>query len=218
MRFENKFNLESFKENQFLYYLKNEDFLEIYPKRRISSIYYDSIDYELFNLSEEGISLRKKIRARFYNSETKNLKIEYKNKIGELGNKEFLDISDFNKDQLIDLDISNHFGEQKIIRIPQNIDYCYLPVVLITYERRYFVQGDLKVRLTLDNSILFTNLDYEDEYLTISNSMEYPSIVVEVKYDYDIEPPVNFFRSISDPFNLILSRSSKYCNAIKYLK
>tara|TARA_B100000242_G_scaffold294306_1_gene276223 strand:+ start:6315 stop:6971 length:657 start_codon:yes stop_codon:yes gene_type:complete len=218
MRFENKFNLESSKEYQFLYYLKNEEFIEIYPKRKISSIYYDSIGYELFNLSEEGISLRKKIRARFYNSETNKLRIEHKNKIGDLGAKKFQDINEFSKDQLIDVDISKSFGEKKIIKIPKNIDICYFPVVLITYQRRYFIQSHPKVRLTLDNSIFFHNLESENENLTISNSIEFPSNVVEVKYDYDIDPPSNFFRSISDPFNLILSRSSKYCNAIRYLK
>jgi hypothetical protein len=41
-----------------------------YPKRKISSCYFDTSDLALFTASEEGILPRKKIRVRWYNQDT----------------------------------------------------------------------------------------------------------------------------------------------------
>ena len=60
--------------------VKDHKLKELHPKRKIQSIYFDTIDYDFFTDSEEGQTPRKKVRLRSYNEEqTYSLEIKYAN-------------------------------------------------------------------------------------------------------------------------------------------
>ena len=54
-------NLSSFRA-----WLTKNNLIEIYPRRVVSSVYYDNRNLQMYNESIEGITPRKKIRIRHY--------------------------------------------------------------------------------------------------------------------------------------------------------
>ena len=77
MRFERKFLLSPSALNPLQAFLNLNLYNIAYPRRRITSIYYDTLNYDLFYDSENGISDRQKIRIRFYDNDCQNLFLEY---------------------------------------------------------------------------------------------------------------------------------------------
>ena len=75
MRHERKFIVDENFHNIIAHYLYENRFIKEYPSRNINSIYYDSIEFNRFYESEEGISERSKLRLRFYDNPT-NLNLE----------------------------------------------------------------------------------------------------------------------------------------------
>ena len=68
-RHEIKFVINSKEKNNFI---NNNQLKKIFPDRIVESVYFDTKDLQFFNLSEEGITPRFKIRLRGYNNETLN--------------------------------------------------------------------------------------------------------------------------------------------------
>ena len=128
-------------------YLKIRNFFlssggfQLYPKRRISSLYFDNFDNTMYLNSEEGSLPRKKIRIRSYPNniktsnwffETKISSVEGRYKTSRKINK--LDYETFLKKGLFD----NYYG------------MCY-PKIWITYYRDYY--SFLNYRITLDQNV-----------------------------------------------------------------
>ena len=61
--------------------LLNKGGKELYPKRKISSLYFDSTQLKMFTDSEEGITPRKKIRVRMYPGDNTNKGLNLETKI-----------------------------------------------------------------------------------------------------------------------------------------
>ena len=60
--------------------IKKIGFKEIYKPRLVNSLYYDTLNFNCFKDSEEGIVPRKKYRVRNYNSDKNyQLDIKYQN-------------------------------------------------------------------------------------------------------------------------------------------
>ena len=51
---------------------------KLFPSRIINSIYFDTVSLNFFHDSEEGISPRKKVRIRYYNTDFEDLNLEIK--------------------------------------------------------------------------------------------------------------------------------------------
>ena len=66
-RTEIKIKIEPFMESHFFKWLSINNGMEIYSKRRVTSIYFDNDKLESYNDSIEGTVPRKKIRLRTYN-------------------------------------------------------------------------------------------------------------------------------------------------------
>ena len=69
-RKENKYRLSSSDQKLLKASLLATGMRSQYPKRKISSCYFDTADLALFTASEEGILPRKKVRVRWYNQDT----------------------------------------------------------------------------------------------------------------------------------------------------
>ena len=175
------------------YFLNNGGF-ELFPKRKITSLYFDNFENSMFQSSEEGSLPRKKIRIRSYPSElnvsswaleTKISSVEGRfktqKKLNKLENENFVRMGYFD----------NYYG------------MCY-PKIWVTYYREYY--SFLNHRITLDQDI---------EYKCFKSSTvlkDYNNLILEIKSQN--APSIDFFES-KVPFQRV--RFSKYCEGFNKL-
>ena len=184
--------------NNNLYEVKNDllslGMKNLYPKRTINSIYFDSYNYIFCKDSEDGILPRKKVRVRWYNDEYSFFK-EVKLSSIE-GRFKYIDkMQDINS---IDNLLQTSF-----------FDYAYgsiSPSLLVTYEREYYSLQFM--RITFDKNISYQNLRSNIK-LNISDDFN----VMEIKTSINCEDDyINQF--VSNP----VVRFSKYCRGLNFHK
>lgn len=183
----NKNQLTSFKE-----YLLTRSAKKIYKARKIESLYFDNIKYEMFNDSIEGTVPRKKIRIRNYpNNEDNKLYLEVKNS-----------------------SVEGRFKTRKIIDKKEKLDYTnigYLdnqygicmPNYYVKYDREYLKKDD--VRISID-----TNLIYQD--FKTKRFFYDDKVIVELKTSISKNQD-----DLMEDFPFQRIRFSKYCYAVQSL-
>ncbi|MEL0237835.1 MAG: VTC domain-containing protein [Gammaproteobacteria bacterium] len=186
-RKEKKFRLTSYDAIKVIADLKKKGMKELYPKRVISSQYFDNSNCDMFLDSEEGLLPRKKIRVRWYNQLTENLSLEEKTSSIE---------GRFKVSKKINID---NFEKIKKFGFIHHLYGKLSPSVLIKYEREYFLFEE--VRVTFDSNIRYqhhgSNLWFKDF-----------ERVAEIKVP--INAPDDFLENI---FPVPTSRFSKYARS-----
>jgi len=181
-------------------------FNNVYDKRNVNSIYFDSLDAICYEDNVTGHSSRTKLRVRWYDDKPK-LRFELKRKRNSFGWKlieTFTPSFDINNVMIIDL--RNLIRKELTIIYQFYIDIYSEPSVLISYDREYFISADDRIRITVDTNQKFTDLtngaaDIHEESDTF---------VVEFKFDRN---DYNSVKKMIENFPLRLSRNSKYINA-----
>ena len=143
-RKELKYIVDTNEQKIFKSYFLQKKMRTIFPKRTINSFYFDTKNLDLFRLGQEGVLPRKKIRLRWYNNNTKFCLKEQK----------FTTIEGRFK-------LTNKFKEFEIgnIKNYQFLDSIYgklKPVILIIYNREYFLYNGM--RLTFDSDINYCDI------------------------------------------------------------
>ena len=141
-RIEEKINIK--KENLFKFYewLNINSAKKIYPDRKVSSLYFDNQNLNMYYDSIEGLIPRKKIRIRAYNNQLltkENINIEKKITSAEGRFKEISSVKN--------IDEKLKFGI-----FDQNYGVCK-PIIKVSYERAYY--SVLNYRVTLDKNIVY---------------------------------------------------------------
>ena len=176
----------------FKIFLKNNLSKKLFQKRIIRSLYFDSMNLDMYNDSIEGLVPRKKIRIRQYLSgDDKNLYLEIKNSSVEGRFKTRKIITENEKLQLTK---SGHFDSQYGVCIPN---------FFVKYDREYLKIAD--VRISID-----TNLVYRDFYTNRLHNDN--KVIVEIKTSI-LKNQDDLIRDF--PFQRI--RFSKYCYAVENL-
>lgn len=190
-RHEIKFIINSREESDFL---RKNKLKTLFPSRIVESTYFDTKDLKFFNLSEEGITPRKKIRLRGYNGgKNDNLEIKITNNY----HREKVIIKEF-----IYSNYNLHANLKK-----NNINEIVEKKLRVKYLRNYYFIDNIG-RITIDKNIEFLPPN-ENFY----NSKKIETLVLEVKIQGEkidknyIEKIINF-REI---------RFSKYCTGINSL-
>lgn len=166
----------------------------LYPERKISSDYFDTIDLCLFKDSEEGLLPRKKIRIRQYPNEISNPNISLETKISSVEGR-------FKTSQKISsIDIKSLYQVGHFDQFYGNLE----PKINVSYSRKYFAYKNM--RITLDKDIVYKDL------ISKSNTFCEPTCVIEIKAGPNISQDY-----LSKLFSLHSKRFSKYCNGIKFL-
>ena len=176
---------------QLLKDLKKSGLKKLYPKRLITSLYFDNLFFQMHKDSEEGVVPRKKIRIRKYPEINSNNFLEIKissiegrfkksNKISKKNFKTFISSGIFDKDYGI----------------------CY-PNIEVTYKRDYFIVNN--IRITLDTEITYKNFLNNNFFKDNRNIFELKS------QNINYSPLMQTI--IAEP----RIRFSKYCNAINFL-
>ena len=140
-RFEEKISLNKYNSILFLNFLNSMGLKILHKDRKVNSIYFDNINYSMFNQSEEGVRPRQKIRIRNYNN-LKEFSLEKKISSDEGRYKITKRISDQEYKSSLDHGLlSDVYG------------VCY-PVVIVNYTRSYYSLKN--VRITYDFNINYT--------------------------------------------------------------
>ena len=211
-------NEKKFLTSHFVY-SETEDFLltnkirmvEIYQKRYINSIYFDTDDYQFFRTNVEGEHSRLKIRIRWYGDfdRIENPVLEYKIKIGEVVSKKLYPIP-INQ-PLKPNDISSllkHFRASCSDKIMVEQLKYVRPTLINRYFRGYYLSEDELVRATIDDGVEY--------YSPESTSFFYKAnaTIIELKYAPENESTaVNLANTM--PFRL--TKNSKYVQGISKL-
>ena len=181
-------------------YLKLKTFIfnsggtELYPKRKISSLYFDNNENNMYLDSEDGCLPRKKIRIRCYPNYIDDIKYLMETKISSIEGR-------FKTSKPFNLISDDHLNDHQLIDCMHGV---LKPVVEISYSREYyFFKG---IRVTLDLDISYQDLKCQSNYSYEERG------VLEVKAPD--KTSLDFLISlIHEPRR----RFSKYCNSIRYL-
>ncbi len=218
MRYENKFTINSFFKEELIYFIKNHPFgfYKHYKNRNIQNIYLDTLNFDFFLQNINGDSERKKVRIRWYGDfyNASNPKLEIKYKAGMTGDKKYFDLGNFTISPLsINKNIANIFQNSNIPHDKKSEYSSLIPTCINSYKRKYYISKNNKFRLTLDYDIRYyypkSGLNINKEFFLSENS-----VVMELKYDVK---DILLTNSFSNFFPMIITRNSKYVNAIKRL-
>lgn len=186
-------------------------FREIYHQRSIHNIYFDTQRFNLFEQNIDGNSQRLKIRLRWYEdrSSANNPQLEFKIRTGLLNQKEIFSANSFNLHDTVPnigtlLSKPNNTVIQKLKSVQ--------PVMMNTYDRKYFQSHDGKFRLTIDQNLDFFHVSNNKIYWQKKYSM--PATILELKYDHEYDDLAD---KITSFFPFRITKSSKYTIGVSNL-
>jgi SPX domain protein involved in polyphosphate accumulation len=190
-------------------------FREIYRKRKINNIYLDTFDLKTYFDNVYGNSNRIKVRIRWYGETFGPIntpKLEFKIKSGLAGRKRIYTLSPFTLDKNFSNDtLAGIFNASDLPDWVREKLKKYRPALLNSYERKYFVSDNKKVRVTLDENMTYYGISSHNNNF-IKKKVERQNVIVEMKYD----PDSAFIASdISQHLPMRMTKSSKYINGIE---
>ena len=220
LRQEIKFKVFDVDASDFFHWLQvRSPFRKAYPSRHISSIYFDTVNYDFAASNMSGESSRFKLRARWYpekigksllerDNDTK-YRIELKRKKNNLSDKTMLDAFYLNsKDQEAKLSSLRH---RTALAFNPFLTNSINPVIKINYLRDYFQANKSEsLRLTVDKKITYQTITG----LNI-NLLSISYFIVEIKFDPNIQDNVE--KILSD-FPFRMARNSKYLACLSQIK
>ena len=186
-------------------------FCEIYNKRNINNIYFDTHDLSNYLDNVEGETNRQKVRIRWYGGlfeKTNSPQLEIKNKRGLLGWKERYKIKNFllsKKNSFDYREIFDELSSSNDLSILQLNLNSLRPTLLNRYERTYYLSHDKKFRITLDRKMKFYSINPFIEHFKTFTDTE--NTIVELKYD---ESNIDQAQKITQFFPHRVTKNSKY--------
>ena len=192
-RIEEKLFIKSENLMDFKKYLKSQSAKPLHKPRLIKSLYFDNINFDMYNDSIEGVVPRKKIRIREYpNGNDKNFYLEIKHSSieGRFKTREIIDNKKVNFLKKVGI-FDNQYGT------------C-LPNFYVSYEREYAIIDD--VRISIDKNLIYKNFRTMDTFKDINSAVEIKTTIKK-----NLDDLIKLF-----PFQRV--RFSKYCFAVDNLK
>ena len=189
--------------------LRSKFFFNIhFPTRKVNSIYFDNSSYSSIRQNLDGVSVKKKIRLRWYGDKKMIIKplIEIKRKKGSETKKEFLKIQ-----KLDGMDFTNPENLVYIKNIVNNATKAknvIYPILTTHYDRQYFISNNRKIRATIDynfESVFLKNLSELNQIKKF-----HPQCILEFKYSTNLDKHV---RQNLEEISLRLSKNSKFINS-----
>jgi len=175
-------------------FISNSGGIEIYPKRKISSIYFENLHNEMYLNSEEGCLPRKKIRIRTYPKDGNNLNFFFETKISSVEGRYKISkkLSKLNYENFLEKGFfDNLYG------------VCY-PKLWVTYFREYYSISNQ--RITLDQNIVYNG------FKSTRSARNNDDIILEIKSTDKMKKD---FLDYNIPFQKL--RISKYCEGFNKL-
>ena len=164
----------------------------LFEPRLITSVYFDTVDLNMFHDSEEGVLPRKKVRIRWYDDR----------KVFTLENK----TSSIEGRFKVTSKLENNISESELFRRNRmDAQYGHIqPTLKVSYKRSYFIFNEM--RITFDKDIRYQNLKYADRRKYYD-----PERVIEIKIPANC--PDDFVETLI-PFPT--ARFSKYSRGVLF--
>lgn len=211
VRYERKFVAPHLSEPEAVALIRGHPsvFREVFPRRTINNIYFDSPGLEDYLGHIYGISDRSKMRIRWYGllgGEVVSPVLEQKLRRGGVSGKAAWPLVPMHlngKEPCAEFESALRRSE-----LPEIQRLCMLsrrPTLVNRYDRRYFISGNGRFRLTIDANIRFLKLTRNLELAKPVGVLS--GVVLELKY----EPCVAFeSSSVANALPIRPSRCSKY--------
>ncbi len=155
----------------------------------IRSLYFDSYDDECLYEKQSGVMFRQKYRMRIYNTNSKTVKFEIKNKWNNQIFKETAMISKESALRVIDGEYQEllNYKNPVLNKIYKKFtEKLYKPKVIIDYMRDAFMFDFFNLRITFDKNLHSNNTDFDlfsDNLHTLPVILEGKQIL-EIKYEH----------------------------------
>ena len=197
-------------ENFMIKLFKFLKFKEIYQKRKVNSIYFETFDFKDLLSTIDGEKNRSKLRIRWY-GEIFNSYVQpvLENKI-KVNNKNFKINHTLNQ-----INFFNDITSEKIsnlientVNIDERIKLKYKmrkPNVLISYERQYFMYNN--IRITLDSKLFMLDFNRKKKIKLSTFIKKKKFSIVELKF---IDKDFNDVAKITSNFKNRVMKFSKY--------
>jgi len=188
---------------------------EIYHKRMINNIYFDTHDYRFLHENVAGIADRTKVRIRWYGNlfgTIENPVLEFKLKKGHVGTKKTFNLSKFVLDENLSAEKLKEWIQQG--DMPDRIKEICLtlqPVLILHYGRKYLQSFDKQFRITLDDNVTYYKFLHGLNRLT-NKKVEKQATIIELKYQNESDGSAF---EISNLFPFRMTKSSKYVKGVE---
>lgn len=152
----------------------------------IRSLYFDNYSHSALDEKQDGINYRAKFRIRYYNYRPDILKLEKKEKMGNLTRKTARSITLEDALAMEDARIPLSDTQDPLIReLSCRMREGLRPQVLVDYDRTPFICRDGNTRITLDENL--RTVPYCTQLLGTHQAMipvlEPDQVILEVKFD-----------------------------------
>ncbi|MBU0597573.1 VTC domain-containing protein [Patescibacteria group bacterium] len=218
-QYERKFYLPGFSREEIIAMVNSHPaiFTEIFYRRKVNNIYFDSFNMKSYFDNLDGVSNRLKVRIRWYGNNLGFIEkpiLELKVKNNYLRGKIQFPLPSFS--------INNNFSIvtiKKIFReakIPEflKIELQSLDLAIFNYyNREYFLSENKNFRFTIDDNMKFHRLNnlHNNFFDSFSN---YKDVVLELKYSQEND---DFAASITNNLPFRITKSSKYVMGVERL-
>jgi len=180
---------------------------EIFWKRKVNNIYFDDFNKTFFKDNLIGAQTRLKFRLRWYDDKLSKTNLELKFKDANLVYKLVLPIKNFNLKRFEKGNWwqTNNLPEP-VIRLAKRLK----PSLINSYNRKYWLTNDKKVRLTIDTDVKFIP-QLSNLTTSLSNPRESQKTIIELKYS-----PIDELAAseLIKYLPLSLQKNSKYVEGI----
>lgn len=153
----------------------------------IRSLYFDTMTDADYASKIMGISERRKIRLRIYDTETDRVKLEIKNKQSDYSVKETVTIS---REDAQELAMHNYQALLKYDDSVSNKAYhnfmlnYYMPKIIVDYDREAYMLPVENIRITFDKKVRAAKAsDLFCPDLPTFNLLSEQQVILEVKYN-----------------------------------
>ena len=199
-------------DNRKIEILKIEGFFKkIYYKRRVNSIYYDTIDLNCLWDNINGFSNRDKYRVRWYDDiNNSEVFFEKKKKINQAKQKNKISLGKFKNQEDLNIFLKSKEFDNSLFKITT---LNLVQVLTVSYSRDYYIDNKKKLRITFDENIK-THQNFEGNFF--KNLANIDNNILEFKYlledsDYVRQKMYNL------NFNLRNQKFSKYVQSFMIL-
>lgn len=186
---------------------------------KVRSVYFDDDDYTALKDRIAQKDDRRKYRIRFYNDNPDYIKLEEKVKVGNIGTKTDIELTQEQVQKILDNDLEWMKGnDNELIQnfYKASTENNIKPKVIVQYIREPYSQPDKDTRFTMDYDIRATTdvSKFLDKELETDPLIEDES-VIEIKWKHELPQEIV---ELLDRENLEPVNFSKYTSTYDYMK